>query len=372
MKKIYPLILIFSLVICSVGAQTGDTITERISTEATYTFDIGRVLSGGIEQHNFYMGLIDLSLTAELWKNGELYVQVQNTHGGTPTAKYVGDLHVFSNIENANRTYLYMAWYKHTFNKFSATIGVHDLNSEFVASDYASLFCNSSFGIQPSASWNMPVSIFPKNTLGLVLAYDISDKLKFQTSLYDGDPTDLDVDPYNLNFKIDPQNEGFISFSELHIVRQHTEFEATNTYKIGFQYHTADCINYKDSSIHNGNYGFYFIGDHAISNSIGAFVQLGITPKERNLNSLYAGGGLHLHNFEKRPDDVFGLAVAYGKLSPHFTEYSKSFETAIECTYSLQATENITIQPDVQYIINPGATNSNHAIVGFIRCSLNL
>lgn len=353
-------------------AETNDTVVEKITTEASYVFDIGRVLSGGIEQHNFYMGMIDIALTANLWKNGELYVQVENTHGGQPSNKYVGDIHTFSNIENANKTYLYMAWYKHTFNKLTTTFGVHDLNSEFINSDYASNFCNSSFGIQPSASWNLPVSIFPINTVGLVLSYDISDNLKFQTSLYDGDPMDLDVDPYNLNFSIDPKNEGFISFSELHVKTYNNTLETTNTYKFGFQYHTAQCINYKDSTVHKGNYGFYAIGDHTFSKNLGGFFQFGITPEELNLNSLYVGAGITLQNMQKRPTDIFGLALAYGKISPHFVEYSQTHETALELFYSTEILPNIHIKPDLQYIINPGAANTKRALVGFIRCSLDL
>ena len=48
-------------------------------------------------------------------------------------------------------------------------------------------------------------------------------------------------------------------------------------------------------------------------------------------------------------------------------------ETAIELTYSAQLTDNFRIQPDIQYIINPGTDPSlKNALVVGVRFEFGL
>jgi porin len=51
----------------------------------------------------------------------------------------------------------------------------------------------------------------------------------------------------------------------------------------------------------------------------------------------------------------------------------KKDETIVEICYKAQLTENIFIQPDFQYVINPEGTGQNleNAMVGFVRFGLN-
>lgn len=169
--KIIPLLILLPYLLYS---QPKDSASLQLGS--SYTSDFGRNFSGGIKPGNFYLGMINLELDVPLFKNSELFIQLQNTHGEPMGSKYAGDMQVFSNIENGNYTYLYSLWYKQLIGKFSFIIGMHDLNSEFYITELGALFLNSSFGIQPSASWNMPVSIFPKNAPGLVLKYNLSEK----------------------------------------------------------------------------------------------------------------------------------------------------------------------------------------------------
>ncbi|OIQ00823.1 MAG: hypothetical protein AUK35_01200 [Zetaproteobacteria bacterium CG2_30_46_52] len=54
-------------------------------------------------------------------------------------------------------------WYQHRLNETTSVLfGWHDLNAEFYVSDYAALFLNSSFGIGPEISGNVPTSLFPE------------------------------------------------------------------------------------------------------------------------------------------------------------------------------------------------------------------
>ena len=51
--------------------------------------------------------------------------------------------------------------------------------------------------------------------------------------------------------------------------------------------------------------------------------------------------------------------------------FSKNFELALEGLYAITVSENLTIKPDLQYILNPdGDKTSNDALVETLRTEL--
>ena len=67
--------------------------------------------SGGIKKGYGYLGHVNLNMGIsfkqnEIW-SGQFFVELQHTHGSTPSTDLVGDIQVFSNIENGNYTYLF-------------------------------------------------------------------------------------------------------------------------------------------------------------------------------------------------------------------------------------------------------------------------
>ena len=78
-----------------------------------------------------------------------------------------------------------------------------------------------------------------------------------------------------------------------------------------------------------------------------------------------------------RPTDLLGIAFAYGQFSSdlndaqereHLTDPTilpQTYESVVECSYRLRFYKNsFFVQPNVQYIINPGATGIyNNAVV---------
>jgi porin len=69
--------------------------------------------------------------------------------------------------------------------------------------------------------------------------------------------------------------------------------------------------------------------------------------------------------------DIFGLALAYAPICKHLADNTSGMlgaETAIELTYAFTLIDKITVQPDFQYIINPGVNeNIDNAFVGLLR-----
>ncbi len=369
----------------TISADTGKR--EAFTFETIIVADFVNNFSGGLKSSNCYLGLVYSGITfntknAGLWKGGQLFIRGLNTHGSTPAADIVGDLQTFSNIENGVYTFIYELCYKQNFGKLSIVAGVNDFNIRFASSEYCQSFINSSFGIQPSITMNVPVSIFPKNALGVVLRYEYNDAFAINAAIYDGDPGNLESDPYNIKWSIN-SNDGALAVVEFQYSFLNEE-KKSGTYRFGGYYHTGDFIDFSAdlNDPIKGNYGIYllvdqmlFPGVNNLNEGLGMFLQLGAGPAKQNFDNLYIGAGLHYTGlFQKRNDDIFGLGIAYASFSKYAVSSfvdMLSYETAIEITYKAQICENFVIQPDIQYIINHGANSLiDNALLGLIRLEL--
>jgi len=334
---------------------------EAFRFEASYVGDNINNLSGGIKTGSCYLGMANIRLSfntgnAGLWKGGEFYINSANTHGASPSGEFIGDLQVVSNIEAGNHTYIQELWYKQLIGHLELTAGLQDLNVEFVNSEYSSLYLNSSFGILPTISGNIPAPIFPLTSLGLSVKWQVSEKATWLTALYDGCPTDFEDNPYNLSWKFN-SDDGTLAISEFQFST--TFNNMPGTYKAGIytHYHFLKVSDESDEpdSLCETNYGFYVIADQMLwrkpedKGGLGLFVQFGFAPEKFNFNHYYTGAGLNFYGLLKNTgDDILGLAIAHAGIA----EVTGS-ETTLELTYQLPLTKNIFIQPDFQYVINP-------------------
>jgi porin len=106
---------------------------------------------------------------------------------------------------------------------------------------------------------------------------------------------------------------------------------------------------------------------------------LAFTPEDRNLVNFYFDTGLSYKGLiPGRDEDALGIAIAYAQLgdtkSVAMVEEGSDVvgsEMVLEATYQFQVTPWCVLQPDVQYIINPGGTRDvGNALVIGARCSI--
>ncbi|MBX3006876.1 MAG: carbohydrate porin [Melioribacteraceae bacterium] len=354
---------------------------QKFNYEASYIGDFAGNLSGGIKTGSLFLGMANIRIGFEtknigLWNGGEFFLNGASTHGGTPSEKLFGDFQVASNIEAGNLTYLHELWYKHSFEAFEITIGLQDLNAEFVTSEYSGSFINSSFGIPSLIADNIPVPIFPLTALGIMGKFNLSDDIAIQAALFDGLPENFENNQYNLNWNLN-SNDGVLVFSELQLA---TKFgNLPGTVKAGYYYHShlkETCSETKvTETVFDKNYGFYAIADQKIFRSgenrgLGLFAQLALSPSNRNSHNYYIGGGLNYQGiFDNEGQDALGVAFAHAG----FNESSLINETTIELFYKTALTENLFIQPDIQYIFNPAGIGNklNNALAVFMRFGIN-
>lgn len=374
------IIIIFSLYNITLTAQedTFKTISP-FKYGASYIGDFVSNQGGGIREGSRYLGMANIMISfdtkaAGLWKGGMFYINAANTHGGTPTSDMIGDFQGITNIEAGNLTYLHELWYKQLIGNFTLTAGLQDLASEFAVSEYSSLFLNGSFGTHSTIADNVPAPIFPLTALGAQLHWNISESFSGKFAVFDGHPDDFENNPYNISWKL-TSSDGYFTVSELNYTTELIN-QLTGIFKIGTYYHNH--IVTSDESEHTtvtNNYGVYFVADQLLfeksnGKKLGFFTQAGISPYKKNKNNFYLGTGINYSGlFKSRISDILGLAVAHAG----FRNSSHENETVIEFSYMVQITDNISIQPDFQYIINPAGTDEElpNTLAGIVRMGFN-
>jgi porin len=360
-------------------SETPDSLKSTAwQLNATYKGDWVTNFHGGISTGTTYLGLADLFLhfdaeKAGLWKGGEFLIHGANSHGGEPSAHLVGDFQTVSNIEAGNHTFLYELWFKQTFSNLTVIAGLQDMNAEFAGSDVASLFLNSSFGVHSVISDNITAPIFPLTSPGITFCLKTSENINFKMALYKSNPVDFEVNPYNIKWNLN-DFKSLLWLTEGQYKWTGNQ-EGNNLLKAGVFFHQhspeSDVVNSGTGNKLTYDYGFYMVGDHQVysngSHGLSIFYQLGLSPRNDNFGYLGAGcaySGL----FSKTGADVLGLAVADGML----TKTRGRDETAFELTYKVQISNQIYLQPEMQYVMHPGGTDVQlkNTTVGLVRLGL--
>ena len=321
-------------------------LQHGLSLDAVYTGEFVRNLDPGLispRRQTIYEDNLDLTATLEtgqagLWSGGTIFLYGLYNHGGFPSARVIGDLQTVSNIEaSRNQFILHQAWYEQQFadGAVSLLAGLHDLNSEFYTSEFASLFIHSSFGIGPEISGNVTAPLFPRAAWGLRLKLVPQHGRYVQAAVYDGDSATRGLSGA----------EGSMSILEAGLLPG-----KGSSYKLGVWHHSANKTF--AGQTFGSDYGMYGVADQTLlsfagGGYLGGFVQLGWVPKQRNDITRYVGAGLHLAHLPLRRNDEFGLATA--------NAYTRAgTEHAIELTWRAAVMPGFALQPSMQWILNPG------------------
>jgi porin len=374
---LFTLILLLS-VSSSLLAQS---TKKRFIFEGVYTLDLATNMSGGLEQGFAYLGNIDLTFTFDteklgFWKNGSFFVYILNNNGNA-LSTLMGDFQIANNIEADSNSRLYEFWYEHRFKKGSITLGQHNLNSVFAITEAGGFFVNSSFGIQPDISANIPTSIFPIAGLGAFISLDLTSNLHFTNGIYDGDPGSQVSNPNSLKWSLN-SSDGALIIHELSYEKKKDSITRA-TYKLGFWNHTQ---NQTFNGINqNSAQGIYFIGDEKLTylenntKGLKVFTQVGFSPNQYNpVKSYWGGGFIYKGLFTSRENDTGGIAIAHTRFSPYYQSLFSigklQNETAIEISYEFIFSNPLVLKPNVQYIINPGSnTTIPNALMALVRMS---
>ena len=352
MLKKVTLIIAAAAISLAAGAQ--DKRHDPFSFEGSYIGDAYYNARGGLARGGGFMGMGNIAVgfdtgTAGWWRGGKFFVNGSSIHGRSLTENYLGDLQVASNIDAGEHAYLHELWFRQALGPVTLTAGLQDLNAEFMVTEGGGEFINSSFGTPSVIALGVPVPIFPLTGLGFMARWDISDRWAVQGALFDGIQTDFERNPHNIRWALG-RGEGVLAMGEVHF---------DGRFKAGVYYHSAE-----------GNYGVHFSADQPLGERVGVFAHGVVSPKSKNENNYYVGVGANLSGvFDKQERDALGLAVAHAGIH----SAAHKHETAVELYYRYDFSDNIALQPDVQWIVNPsgGGERLPDALVGMLRLHIS-
>ena len=355
------------LVARSALANTDDLPFEL---NATYTADYWANVSGGLQRDSAYLDNLDVTIGIDaeaLWGlNGVEIFFYGLYNNGTPFSEtIVGDAQIVSNIETGVQALrLYEAWANVEIGRRSELLfGLYDLNSEFDALESSALFLHSAHGIGTDiaqAGLNGP-SIFPITGLSLRLATQWNKRWTTRLAILDGVPGDPE-DPADTTIRLS-EEEGALLIGEIDYTREQSRL------LLGAWGYTAsfstDPLDVSDSTERSyGNSGAYVRGETILREAnptIAAFARYGQAFGDFNVFSQFISAGMTWRGLDSRPDDEFGVAFAWAEASDDVRDLAESSgraldgrEIAIELTYRFPVSEWLSLQPNVQYVINPG------------------
>ena len=105
-----------------------------------------------------------------------------------------------------------------------------------------------------------------------------------------------------------------------------------------------------------------------------AFSQWGYANQKIADAKFFLSGGLSYENIVKKFDSD---SMSLGATTVYFTQsigspYTQSFETALEATYQFVFFKTVSIQPDLQWIIQPGGARQAQALVASLRINVSI
>ncbi len=280
------------------------------------------------------------------WPGGLLTATVLGVGSGRPSADAVGDIQGVSNLATASRVRLYELNYRQRLGR-SADLraGLMDLNYHFVVTGVASTLINSSFGIAPTLTANMPVGTYPHPGFGAMAAFHRGGAA-LRLGVFQGDPG---------------RPETFFSRGYLALAEGgwHSRGGAVGA-KLGVWRYAAGRSG--PGSTDTGTYGILELRRRlARGGRVGAFLQYGTSSRGTDPVPRYLGLGMRWKGMVPgRPDDLFSFGAARAWVR------GARAETSYEVTYAARLNHYFYLQPDLQYVVNPGG-NLPDAWVGILR-----
>jgi porin len=374
--------------------------------------------TGGIRRGFEYDGLTQAILQLDTQRafghyGGLFNVSALNIHGSNLSANNLGTLQTASGIEADRSTRLWELWYQQKFlleDRLDVKIGQQSADQEFIVSNNAAYFVNTMFGWPALPSYDLPGGgpAYPLSAPAVRVRARPIDSVNILVGVFSGSPVTNnsgDSQQQNASGTSFPFHAGKLVLAELQyaypslgsMVYPGESAPLAHTYRIGAWY---DSENFPDqhydtagvslanpasngvAASHHGDWSAYAVADQMIwrnqvdpNNTLNVFARvMGAPQTDRNLISSSLNAGLVYHEpLRYRPDDTFGLGMGYARVSSAVVGYDtdvatfaaaansggynpiQSSEKYVETTYQYQLRPWWQLQPDIQYVFNPGA-----------------
>ena len=357
-----------------VQTQAADTGPAPFTLRLQYTGEGADNAEGGIRQGATYMNQVLLQFHGDTdrafgWTGGSFVVEGFYENADSLDTGYVGAAQDPSIIDTSGvaMVRLYQAYYKQDIGKTNLLFGIYDPETEFGTTSPMDIFFNGAY------AWNTALdqsglngpSTYPDTSLGFRIRQQLTDHWSVQAAVLDGVPDSIkhpNITAVNIN-----ANAGAFVIAE-------ADYRPTKTTKIlaGYWDYTGSFPSLNETGPDgmprqlSGSNGGYFGGatrlySQTARRGLDIFANVGFAGSstqqiDRSLNVGLTYTGL----LDARPFDRLGFAVGLAHAGNPYRQAQiasgngvESYETNFELTYRMPINRWLTIQPDIQYWINP-------------------
>jgi porin len=345
-----------------------------ITLRLQYTGELGENAIGGIHDGATYLNQILAQLhvnTARAfgWPGGNLVLEGFYQNANSLDTQYVGAAQDPSVTDTSGVAMfrLYQAYYKQDIGQTNLLFGIYDLETEFGATQPMDIFFNGAY------AWTMTLdqsglngpSTYPNTSLAFRVRQKISDQWIVQAAVLDGIPDSTkkpNINAVNLN-----RTAGALLIAE-------ADYMPTRRTKIlaGYWDYTGkfpalgnagaegtERQVYSSSGAYVG--GATRLYSQTPRRGLDGFANLGFASSRTNqIDQSLNLGLVYTGLLADRPLDKIGLAVGLARAGGAYKDMQvasgnrvESYETNFELTYRAPITGWLTVQPDIQYWINP-------------------
>ena len=349
-----------------------------------YKGDTFGVVSGGIKKGTNYLDNLDIKFALDGEKIANLHgnhalIYFLNNDGGKPNTNGAGSIAGVDNIEvTSNAFHIYEAWDEQSFaeGKASILVGLHDLNSEFYSTKISGNFLKPEYGIssEMAATGQNGPSIFPITSLAARFKITPTPTSYGEFAVFNQTP-DSSNHLHGLHIDFN-KNGGVLLIAEFGLTPALAgKVEDTpNKLGVGVWRYTKKVDDIVDTDaagnpLKQYNQGLYFLSGRQIytdssnpAKHLQAFFRSGMTDGNvTNLDYAVQSGIVAGGFVPSRPDAEMGFSVSQTHNAKKFIRAAelagtpmKKAEYGLEFYYRDSIYRGVTIQPDMQYIINPG------------------
>ena len=387
-----------------------DLAAHGIRPQLLFIIDPFANVSGGLRRGFSEYNLLAFDLTFDTdkligWPGGQFHIGFANNSGTSLSANYVGNNFPIqlADVASAAPRLTYLSYTQALFDdKLSIRFGRLTINSvygeEFAGSQYFKAFTSVAFDLVPLGIFeNAPGAFgYPLTTWGARVKFEPVDSFYAMVGCYNGDPGVKDGDHQGADFTM--RGPPFV-IGEVGFRRNYGKDAAglPGNLKLGAYWNGGNSPVFgsgtsgQTTQTSQGRYGFYVLGDQAIvrwgdaqsNRHLGVFAAFVCAPDERvnPLPYFFDVGAVAYGLVPTRPRDFAALGVAYGSYSSDLRQAEsmqalhnpavgvQDFEMTVELSYGWTVRPGLLVQPDLQYIVNPGG---NHAIANALAVGMNV
>jgi porin len=365
---------------------------------------------GGFDEGGEYQGVLELYVNADmhklgLWRGLCFHANGYQIHGNSITAANIGSLMPVTSLEATDATRLFELWLEQTLikDKLAVRVGQLAADEEFILSEGGGYFINGTWGWPSITAADLPSGgpAYPLATPGVRVAVTPNDRTALLVGVYNGDPAPpcnkgggdpQRCNPHGLDFELDDPPllmvEGAYTYNP-NGLRGIVKIGGWNHFG-EFEHQRFDSGGALIAVTGNAgrpldhNWGLYGIIDQLVwrvpgsedPKGVGIFARVIGAPEDRNLIDWYFDGGVTFTGmFRNRPNDALAIGFAYTNISDTVSAFdvdfgvpvARNYEALIEICYTFEVRQGLLLQPDFQYIFQPGgnvAGQKDAAVVG--------